>query len=127
MGRELPVFELGLKGVDMRSNPFFLGSSKFAEARNMIFDEGQGRTRYGINYHSLGLKGLLQASLRVNLSRTISRGVFANDRELLILVVQGKAYYVSVQQWYVCGNTETPMFSEPVQICDLEFPCDKVK
>ena len=129
MSSSIPIIDVGVSGVDMQKNPFLLGRGKMAYANNVIFEAREAQTRFPINYHDLGLQGRLQASELVNLGKGISQGVFALDRELLILVVDGKAYYISADRAYgnsKCEGTSSqqPRFCKPQRICDLDFGCD---
>jgi len=117
------VIELGVKGVDMRSNPFTLGRRKLAFAQNLVFDESEIRTRHGFNYHNLGLSGRLQDAKVVNLGKGISRGQYGEDLDILVVVIGGKAYYIARNEILRDGK-RTVNFCCPERICGLEWNCD---
>lgn len=104
------------QGVDMQVNPLFLGRTKVHAATNMTFEEGRLRTRPGLNYRPLGLRGQFQGAVKYAPSKGISFKPFAPNVSGLVTVVSGAAH--------VNDTTTGCLSCEPKTICGTEnFKC----
>lgn len=92
MAQEYVIFRDFVRGVDMRRNPLSLGSDKFHYAKNLIFEEGVPKTRYGYKYIPTGIKGEFHESIFHNGGRSTSASVYAHDKDRYVMVVDGIAY-----------------------------------
>lgn len=121
------ILELGTRGVDMRTNPFQLGIGKVAFAQNIVFDESESRTRFGYYYHNLGLSGRLQDAKVVNLGKGLSRGKYGYDADVLVIIIDGKAWFLRSEVFFE-GDKKRVSFCCPQRICDLEWDkCEEVR
>lgn len=98
MASSVTIFSDFIRGIDMRSNPARIGRDKFHYAKNIIFEEGVPKTRYGYKYIKTGLSGQFQESIFHNGGRSTSASVYSRDKGEYVMVVDGIAF-VS------CGNS----------------------
>jgi len=85
----LNILTAGTRGVDMKSNPLFLGRERLHAATNMTFDEGTLKTRPGFRYLPLGIRGRFQGSSVYSPSEGISFKPFADPVSSLVTVAAG--------------------------------------
>ena len=90
---QLNILQLGTQGVDMKSNPLLLGNNKLHAATNMMFDEGVMRTRFGINYESLGAEGQFQGACEFRPQEGISANVVSDAASGLAVVADGILWF----------------------------------
>jgi len=89
----LNLLQIGMMGVDLRTNPLMLGEKrKLRFATNIAFEEGVMRTRPGFRYTWLGCSGQFQGAADYRPSRGISAGTFEGGTEGLAVVVEGSLF-----------------------------------
>lgn len=88
----LNIFNPETTGVDMKSNPLFLGNKKLHAAVNMAFGEGRLRTRPGFVYHELGIEGQFQGACLFTPSLGLSSHSFGEASAALVTAAGGKVY-----------------------------------
>lgn len=101
-------------GVDMKSNPLSLGNRKLQSATNIVFDEGNIRSRYGVQHTALGIKGQFQGAHEHRSSRGISAGDFGDGSLKLCVVADGKIHLNDIDS--------TGVECEPIIVGD-KFSC----
>jgi hypothetical protein len=82
----------GTTGVDMKSNPLSLGNKRLRAATNIVFDEGNVRSRYGYTYRDMGISGQFQGVGEYRPSRGASAGSFGEEGSFLGVVADGFIY-----------------------------------
>ena len=100
------IITIGAAGVDMRQNPLFLENSKASHATNLTFDEATIKTRFDIEYQSLGLRGQFQGSTYFSPSTGLSATSYSNAPSSLATVVNG---VVSLNVIQSQGISSTPI------------------
>lgn len=95
------IMTVGVGGVDMKSNPLFLGSKKLASATNGTFEEGIFRTRPGFDYHDIGVSGQFQGVCRFSPARGISAHAFAPDYSALVVAAGGQVWLTDTTGGFV--------------------------
>lgn len=120
------ILTIGVKGVDMKSNPLSLGPLKMASAVNGTFEEGIFRTRPGFDYHSLGFGGQFQGACVFSPARGISAFSFAADETALIIAAEGRVYLNDTTSGFIsCDPME--LTEEATFLCSGEvnvFPAE---
>ena len=86
------LLQLGVKGVDMKSNPLVLGGKKLCAAVNMRFEEGVVRTRPGFRYVETGTIGQFQGACFYQPKFGISSSSFNSSDDALVIAVAGKLW-----------------------------------
>jgi hypothetical protein len=89
MPKQAIIAPASVSGVDMRANPLLLGYRKFSQSKNLKYDEGTVRTRSGIRYHNLGLKGTWQGSTLFRPSSGLSSESYSEMPDGLVNIVDG--------------------------------------
>ena len=84
---------LETRGVDVKSNPLFLGNKKIHISVNLLWDEGVIRTRYGFRYFPMGIVGKFQGASRYDPTKGLSVSTFSDTEPGLIFVVAGAVFY----------------------------------
>lgn len=80
------------QGVDLKTNPLFLGNKKLHAATNLTFEEGVLRTRPGFQYSSLGVTGQFQGAGEFRPSLGLSNRSSDFETMSLVVVVDGDIY-----------------------------------
>jgi hypothetical protein len=83
----------GTTGVDLRTNPLFLGNAKVRFAGNIQFHEGVAKTRPGFSARTLGKSGTLQGFCQYAPSNGLSNQVFGPDKSGIAFVVDGDIFF----------------------------------
>jgi hypothetical protein len=91
----ITLLSAGTTGVDLKTNPLFLGDKKLRFATNLVFEEGVIRTRPGFVHTPLNLSGQFQGACSYRPSEGISSGTFGSTGESLVLAVDGKLWSFS--------------------------------
>lgn len=99
------LFEAGTIGVDLKTNPLFLGKKKLHAATNLVFEEGVLKTRPGFRYVPLGCTGIFQGACEFHPKRGLSTASFSELEGGVVVAVGGKLYFN-------CGLVK-----------GVEFPC----
>lgn len=99
------LFEAGTIGVDLKTNPLFLGKKKLHAATNLVFEEGVLKTRPGFRYLPLGCTGIFQGACEFHPKRGLSTASFSEIEGGVVVAVGGKLYFN-------CGLVK-----------GVEFPC----
>jgi hypothetical protein len=99
------LFEAGTIGVDLKTNPLFLGKKKLHAATNLVFEEGVLKTRPGFRYLPLGCTGIFQGACEFHPKRGLSTASFSELEGGVVVAVGGKLYFN-------CGLVK-----------GVEFPC----
>jgi hypothetical protein len=102
---KVTLFEAGTVGVDLRTNPLFLGKKKLHAATNLVFEEGVLKTRPGFRYLPLGCTGIFQGACEFHPKRGVSTASFSELSGGVVVAVGGKLYFN-------CGLVK-----------GVEFPC----
>lgn len=89
---KITLFNAETVGVDMKTNPLFLGNKKLHAAVNLAFDEGVVKTRPGIRYGDVLATGCFQGVGEYRPARGISSRAFGESGCSLFVVVDGAIY-----------------------------------
>lgn len=89
---KINLLQLGVRGVDMKSNPLLLGGKKLCSAVNMRFEEGVIKTRPGFVYVETGITGQFQGMCFYRPQRGISSSTFSNSEESVVIAAGGKLW-----------------------------------
>jgi len=87
------LFEAGTIGVDLKSNPLFLGKKKLHAATNLVFEEGVLKTRPGFRYNTLKCLGIFQGAAEFFPKRGTSTASFSEVEGGVAVAVNGKLYF----------------------------------
>jgi hypothetical protein len=90
---KVTLFEAGTVGVDLRTNPLFLGKKKLHAATNLVFEEGVLKTRPGFHYLPLGCSGIFQGACEFYPQRGLSTASFSELEGGVAVAVGGKLYF----------------------------------
>jgi hypothetical protein len=102
---KVTLFEAGTVGVDLKTNPLFLGKKKLHSATNLVFEEGVLKTRPGFRYLPLGCTGIFQGACEFFPKLGLSTASFSDLDGGMAVAVGGKLYFK-------CGVVK-----------GVEFPC----
>lgn len=97
------------QGVDMKSNPLFLGKERLVSSTNMMHQDGVIKTRPGFRYQSLGLRGQFQGVTAYSPSKGLSYRPFSPPVSGLISAVSGELH--------VNDTTHGKLSCHPKTIC----------
>lgn len=89
---KITLFNAETVGVDMKTNPLFLGGKKLHSAVNLAFDEGTLKTRPGFVYSDVIASGCFQGVGEYRPARGISSRAFGESGCSLFVVVDGALY-----------------------------------
>ncbi len=101
-----PIITVGAAGVDMRQNPLFLETTRASSATNLTFDEATIKTRYDIEYRSLGISRQFQGSTYYSPSTGLSATSYSCGHTSLATVVSGAVYLTTFQQLFDGKSTK---------------------
>lgn len=90
------VITIGAAGVDMRLNPLFLENKRASSATNLTFDEATIKTRFDLEYHSLGINGQFQGNTYYSPSTGLSATSYSDASTSLATAASGSLYLNSI-------------------------------
>lgn len=107
---KITLFNAETVGVDMKTNPLFLGGKKLHSAVNLAFDEGTVKIRPGIIYDSAIASGCFQGAGEYRPARGISSRAFGNSGCSLFVVVDGALYRDGCPTGFIPFACSGPVF-----------------
>jgi hypothetical protein len=90
---KITLFDAETIGVDLKSNPLFLGKRKLHAATNLVFDEGTVKTRPGFTYTAFGCSGIFQGAAEFFPKKGLSTATFSEINGGIAVAVGGKLYF----------------------------------
>ena len=87
------LFDAGTVGVDLKTNPLFLGKKKLHSATNLVFEEGVVKVRPGFTYEALGCVGVFQGVCEFFPKKGISTASFSDVAGGIAVAVGGRLYF----------------------------------
>ena len=94
---KIVLLDAETRGVDLRTNPLFIGKKKLHSAVNLIFEEGVVRSRFGFSYNFLGCTGRFQGFAEYYPKKGLSTETFSLVEGNLVVAVSG-AFYMGCQR-----------------------------
>jgi hypothetical protein len=90
---KLTLFDAQTVGVDMKTNPLFVGAKRLHAATNLVFSEGVVKTRPGFSYNLTRAMGCFQGAAEFFPKKGLSVESFSEVEGGIAVVAGGKLYF----------------------------------